>query len=147
MTVNSKFKEANKMSKIITMNGIDSSEKNNIEAALCLKHIMKTLLRLMKYEPVLSHIASLSNAVFSRNIAYICDETRAIEDKFLSINNAFDTHPLEYLAKLAEKGDSHIEAFRRILHRLIIFDCGNNAVIILDTWLLECPLDTYRSAF
>ena len=128
------------------LHDIDSSSSINIQAVLCIRNLISTLLNILEYDVCLPHIAALSNAVFSQSIDYIQAETQAIERKYLTNNNSnFDVHPLEHLSRLVEKGDDHVEAYRVILRKLMNASVANSqSIYTLDTWLLGCPLSSFR---
>lgn len=126
-----------------------TTDERCIYNAVLLRKLIIELMDIDSYkESMVDSIAALMNAVYSQNIEMIEKEVQRFEHKFLTTNTiTFKVHPLVYMRKISEQGDTQMELFKLLLYYFLNNKIGYRYVIQhLDIWLLTCSKNQYREA-
>ena len=127
----------------------NSSNEKCIYNVILLRKLLIELMDIDMYKDnIIGSVASLTNAVYSKNIQMIEQETQRFEKKFITTNNtAFVVHPLIYMRNISELGDEYIELFKSLLYHCLKENIGDRYIIKhLDIWLLNTNKNMYREA-
>lgn len=125
--------------------GIDPNNDNHIYMIVVLRKILNDLSRLRTYQSHIPNIASYLNAITSKNIQMIDEETRSFEEIYLHDGRVFSIHPMELINSIINRGLPLAHKFRALLHQICEGNIGDiGCMNLINSWLLTVDLTTYR---
>ena len=126
--------------------GFDGNNKDHIFVIVVLRKLLLDLTHMRSYYNHIPNIISYVNAIISKNINMIHEETHYFEEDYLRNDLVFTVHPMELIKSILEKNDQTINLFRNFLNQVQINDLGYNVCLnIMNSWLLTVNLDTYQN--
>lgn len=126
--------------------GFDGNNKDHIFVIVVLRKLLLDLAHMRTYYNHIPNIISYVNAIISKNINMIHEETRYFEEDYLRNNEiVFAVHPMELIKSILDKNNQTVQLFRNFLNEVQINDIGYNVCLnIINSWLLTVNLDTYH---
>lgn len=126
--------------------GLNPNDENHIYIVVVLRKILFDLNQLCAYHNHIAYIISYVNAITSKNINMIDEETRHFEEIYLTEDLVFTTHPLELFRTITEKGDLSIQVLRKILYQIYESNLGHvYSFNFINSWLLTVDLNIYHN--
>lgn len=127
--------------------GFDPNNENHIYITVIFRKILHDVKQLRPYYNHMPTLISFVNAITSKNINMIEEETKRFEDIYIHDNLVFPVHPLQMIHSILHKGgDPIIDDLRRFLSQLYEHTSGDNtaAVNMIESWLLTVNLNMYQ---
>ena len=125
--------------------GVDPTNDNHIYMVVVLRKMLNDLCKLRVYQSHLPNIISYFNAIVSKNIHMIDEETRTFEEIYLHDGCIFSIHPMELIKSIIDRGEPLVLKFRTLLYQAYEGNVGDVGCInLLNAWLLTVDLTTYH---
>lgn len=129
-------------------NGFDPNNENHIYITVVFRKILHDVTQLRPYHNHMPTLISFVNAITSKNINMIEEETKRFEDIYFHDGLVFPVHPLQMIHSILNKGgDPVIDDLRKFLSQLYENTTGDNtsAVNMIESWLLTVNLKKFQS--
>ena len=129
----------------IVFRGVDPANDNHIYMVVVLRKMLNDLCKLRVYQSHLPNIISYVNAIVSKNIHMIEEETRSFEEIYLHDDLVFPIHPMELIQSIVHRGEPLIDKFRSLLYHAYESNVGDVGCLnLLNAWLLTVDRTTYQ---
>ena len=123
----------------------DPNNEHHIFVIVILRKLLLDLIRLRIYHSHIPNIISYMNAIVSKNINMIDEETRSFEEIYLQNDRVFRVHPLELIKSILDKGDLIVNLFRTFLHETQEGNLGDIGCLnSMNSWHLTTNLEMYK---
>ena len=129
----------------LVFRGVDPNNDNHIYMVVVLRKMLNDLCKLRVYQSHIPNIISYINAITSKNIHMIEEETRSFEEIYLHDGLVFPIHPMELIQSIIHRGEPLVDKFRTLLYQVYEGNVGDVGCLnLLNAWLLTVDRTTYQ---